>query len=493
MTDRLLTPSNMPVHPWLYPTGVAYVPGHDTSLLRRMTEVLLERMRRLGHHVQDAPDDATGILLTTARFGEPLSWRRALLFSARRRLHLQHMPTIFTVVHILPATFHRLMDHFRGALAKPEPDPADYDFPGLAREAYKVLYEQGRRAGPILTLERLVQAQAKSIRAVLVVGEEEPLEAYVFDLAGAHPCVRGPDMETLCDELALRLTAAACTHEVTEHLVVGDPILRSVWDELRTPSAMREASRQLGRRNFFTDMVRISDIVHVPFLEDTVARQYSEGCFATWEPALNALITTITGSARPINKDEISENDLAVIVGLRPDGRGAFVRHVAGKDNLPPSSEAVELLGIDAALPKIRLGPEWGMWEEVPAARSKLHGHRGVCAYNPAKVEFTRLDEAYYHLPVSCATEAQARGIQGAFARSEALRRPDDPRQVVFTVLPGHGAVIVEKWVPGKAPFQIMWEYIDAGDLVIDSRIPQGPLDYERGEDGRMYVRAEQF
>jgi len=101
------------------------------------------------------------------------------------------------------------------------------------------------------------------------------------------------------------------------------------------------------------------------------------------------------------------------------------------------------------------------------------------------------LDEAYYHLPVSCATDAQARGIKGAFARSQALRNPDDPRRLVFTVLPGHGLVMAEKWVPGKAPFQVMWEAMDTGRIVIDPRVPQGPFTYELDGQGRMTLREK--
>jgi len=45
----------------------------------------------------------------------------------------------------------------------------------------------------------------------------------------------------------------------------------------------------------------------------------SMGCFATWDPTLEGLITTVTGSARPVDNDSITENDLAIIAGVRPD------------------------------------------------------------------------------------------------------------------------------------------------------------------------------
>ncbi len=124
----------------------------------------------------------------------------------------------------------------------------------------------------------------------------------------------------------------------------------------------------------------------------------------------------------------------------------------------------------------------------MPVSRSKLHGHRGISAYDPQTVEFAPLEPAYYHYPVSCATHAQAVGIKSAFSRSQALLNPEDPRQVVFTVLPGHGVVIVEKWVAGKAPFQVIWEAIDKGELEICSPIPQGLMSYVRGADGRFVL-----
>jgi len=70
------------------------------------------------------------------------------------------------------------------------------------------------------------------------------------------------------------------------------------------------------------------------------------------------------------------------------------------------------------------------------------------------------------------------------------LRNPEDPRQVIFTVLPGHGIVIVEKWISGKSPFQIMWEFMDSGALQVENAVPQGPLTFSSGERGMMELRT---
>jgi hypothetical protein len=283
---------------------------------------------------------------------------------------------------------------------------------------------------------------------------------------------------------------AASTGEVTEHSVLEPLIDRQEWDSLNTVEEMRSAALELNNRRFFTEMVRIVDLVQVPAVADSVASQYSEGCFATWEPHLEALIATVTGSARPVDKGNITEDDLAVIVGLQPDGSGAQVRHVEGKRNDPPSSEAVEMLDMDRVLPRVTLGGGWELDGDVPVVRSKLHGHRAIGGYDPVAVEYVTLDAPYYHYLVSCATEAQAQGIKEAFGRSEALRNPDDPRELVFTVLPGHGCVIAEKWVEGKAPFQLIWEAMDAGQLQIINKIPQGPMTYEPQTDGRMMLHT---
>jgi hypothetical protein len=53
--------------------------------------------------------------------------------------------------------------------------------------------------------------------------------------------------------------------------------------------------------------------------------------------------------------------------------------------------------------------------------------------------------------------------------------------------------VIVEKWVVGAAPFQVMWESMDAGYLQVDNRIPQGPMAYVPGPGGRMVLEKEQL
>ncbi|MBM4425198.1 MAG: hypothetical protein FJ030_17770 [Chloroflexi bacterium] len=482
------------IHDWLRPANVYFAPKVSNAVLDTVMAGLADQFRAQGHTVQSQADASTTLAITTAPFGEPLGWRESLLYAGRRHLRIKHAPTILTLIHVTPDALHRALTHLENAIAKDPIDPADFAFPGLAPDAYRTLVEQGRRGGPLMALVRLLQAQSKSIRILLVVGDDRPQCAYLFDLVGAFPRIDADAPHFFYRDLVLRIATALSTFEITQHEALSEIVPRSLWDAATAPKAMLIASQQLGRRNFFTETVRVANLIHAPAIADRVAEQYSEGCFATWDTSLNGLVATITGSARPVDKGNITEDELALIVGVRPDGMGAIVRHVENKRNDKPSSEAVEMMDMDEQLPTIELGAEWDgvAAARVPVARSKLHGHRGVGAYDPRFVEFVRLDAPYYHYPVSCATEAQSRAIKAALARSEALRHPADPRQVVFTVLPGHGVVIVEKWVAGKAPFEVMWEFMDVGRLQISNFIPQGLMDYapDSRDTNRMALDA---
>lgn len=479
--------SVFPSHAWLKRLKVAFTPGDPDPFFNPVTYALKDKFLEFGHSVSEDVHPHTDLIITTAPFAQPLNWRQALLFTARAKYHLDHTPLIFTLLHARPHQMEELLRHFDNALAKSPPDPGDFAFPGLAEQAYATLYEQGKRGGAILSLLRLLQSQAKCIRIILFVGEENPQEAYTFDLVGAHPRTDASNPDHFYEDLMLRITTAASTREITAHQTVQGKIPHETWQNLSTPNAMKRAGVEFGRRHFFTDMVRIANLVNVPAIADSVASQYSEGCFATWDAPLNALIATITGSARPVDKDNLTDDELAVIVGVRPDGQGALVRHVEGKRNDPPSSEAVEMILMDRDLPWIHLELAGEMYN-LPVARSKLHGHRGLKAYDPKQVEFVRLDAPYYYYPVSCSTEAQAQAIHAAFSRAECLRFPDDPRRIAFTVLPGHGIVIVEKWLPDKEPFQVIWELMDSGALQIDNLIPQGNFTYSPSADGLMVI-----
>jgi hypothetical protein len=465
-----------PTHSWLKQLSITHVPGPSTGLAEQVALDLIDHFQQEGHTTSAAPSQPspeTDVILTTARLGEPLGWRDALMFTARRRFGLKHVPTVFTIVHATPGQFREWMAKIEAVLREaPEAAPP---FDGVPASASRTLSAQGKRGGAILYLERIIQIQAKCIRILFVVGEERPHFAFLFDLVGAHPQIHFEEPQAFYGDIATRVLTAASTSEITDHETVDPPITREVWEGLDTIGDMTRASHELGKRDFFTEMIKVSQLAEIPGFSEAISSQYSEGCFATWEPRIDGLLTTITGSARPVRKENISDKDLAVIAGIKPARDGALIRKVDGHPNHPPSSEAVEMIGMDLSLPKVTLNDG----TQVPVIRSKLHGHRSVRAFDWTRVEYVPLPESYLHYPVSCSTDAQYRAVQEAFSNSYALQNPEDSRQLVFTVLPGHGVVIVEKWVEGKAPFQAIWEAMDTRIIEITNHIPQGPFTFE--------------
>lgn len=477
-------------HAFLRRVRIAAVEGPSTPLLDRVVAGVQRALADRGHEWTRTPDDRTDSFVTTARFFEPVSWRHSPLFTGRKRYGLATKPATYTFVQVTETALAELLRRFEASLAKDEPSPADFDFPGLSKNAWQVLLDQGRRGGPMMCVGRLLQAQSKSLRVAMVVGDTKIGAAYLFDLAGAYPRIDGTSPEQFFAELALRIATHLSTREVTQHAIEGVPIARAVWQRSQAPAAMLRASRELGARAFFTRMVRIADLVDVPAITDSVAQQYSEGCFGTWDPTLRAQVVTVTGSQHPVVKASLQEDDLAVITGVLSCGSGARVRTVDGLRNDPPSSEAVEFVTIDQCLPTHRPHASFGIEGEVPVVRSKLHGHRGVVAYDPRTVEYVPLDAPYFDYLVSCSTEAQAQGVTAAFARSQALRDPADPRTVVFTVLPGHGLLMAEKWVPGTQPFDVLLAAMDSHRLEVSHGVPQGRMRYVAQGD-RMVLQLD--
>jgi hypothetical protein len=481
-----------PAHSFWRPVRLAALPGPSTPLLDEALRGVEAALRERGHEWTTAPDDRTDAFVTTARLHEPLAWRDAPLFIGRKRYGLRVKPASYTFVHATEEQLADMVRRFEAALAARHATSADFEYPGLAPNGWRVLHEQGGRGGALKCIARLLQAQTKCLRVVLVVGDGAPTAAFVFDLAGAYPRVDAAmGREAFYGSIALRVVTQLSTREVTDHVVEGPPFSRAQWLQASAPAAMLRVSRELGARDFFTRMVRVADLVDVPALTGAVAQQYSEGCFGTWDPVLAAQVVTVTGSLHPVEKAGLDTDDLAVISGVRPDGCGVRVRHVEGLRNDPPSSEAVEFELIDRGLPRARPDASFGIAGTAPVVRSKLHGHRGIAAYDPATVEYVPLDPPFFDYLVSCSTEAQALGVTAAFSRSRALRDPDDPRPVVFTIMPGHGLLMVEKWVAGTRPFDVLLAAMDDGRLAVSREVPQGRMSYE-AVGGRMVLRCDE-
>ena len=186
---------------------------------------------------------------------------------------------------------------------------------------------------------------------------------------------------------------------------------------------------------------------------------------------IQGLLTTITGSACPVRKENITDKDLAVIAGIKPERDGALIR--SGRHpNHPPSSEAVEMIGMDLSLPKIMLKPA----RKCPSsARS--------CTGIAACLRLTRAPSTCPCRRAICTTRFRAPPTPSTAPcrrRSEIrmLSEPGGPAPDCLTVLPGHGGDRGEMGGGESAVPDDMGShgYQDHRD---PNHIPQGPFAFE--------------
>src|SRR5581483_173074 len=202
------------------------------------------------------------------------------------------------------------------------------------------------------------------------------------------------------------------------------------------------------------------------------SNQYSEGCLATYDPALGFLLTTATGSARVVDKRYISRADIALVQEIKPDYTGVRIPRVEGRPFVKPSVEAVELARIIFDAPRFA-----GLRPTVPV--SIVHLHMGVATYNPAVVEYVTLDPPFYTCPVTCGTRELADGTARAFARSSVLGDRDEARRIAVLEQPTHGCMLLELGEGTTPPYQRIFDAIDRGDLVLSFDVPQGRVRWQ--------------
>lgn len=473
-------------HAWVQPVGVAVVAGDSHPAGAAVAQALTDWLSAAGCPITPTPTADTGLVLTTARFEQPVGRDDALLLNIKRRFGLRHRPTLVTLVTIAERDYQHWLTHFAELAHHPAETPpaSEFQYPGLGPDAVEVLVRQARRGGPEVALGRFLQGLTICFRvlALRLADNGQPLYATHFDLAGAHPTTDARDLPAFAADTAQRLLAASCTLEVNQHHYLDDDVPADLWASLAAPDAMTRVGQTFTKYGFFTDPVQVEKLLGFRGLSDAIAAHYSEGCYATWEPGIGqggALISTASGSSRLVDKRTITREDQAALVGVRADGLGAIVRGVSGMPPVVPSVEAVEMRRICESVPTTTLTAPTGLQHTVPAIRSLLHGHVTVAGYDPRFVEGVRLPEVFQRHLVSCGTGALAAGTSAAFARAESLAAAADPRQVAFLIQPGHGIMLAEKWVADRAAFDLLKAYLADGKLEISMAVPQGDYHWE--------------
>jgi hypothetical protein len=134
-----------PTHSWLKQLNIAYVLGPSRGVADRVASELMGYFHHAGHITESTPAPETDVLLTTAKLGEPLGWRESLMFTARRRYKLKHVPTVFTIVHAFPEQFHEWMTNVKQILESGSDRTPGRYLAGIPETASETLYRQGKR------------------------------------------------------------------------------------------------------------------------------------------------------------------------------------------------------------------------------------------------------------------------------------------------------------------------------------------------------------
>ena len=186
----------------------------SASQLRRLAGEFASR----GHEVEAIPTDATDVAFASVPFGVPIGWRQSLQLTVRRRFKLRKTPITYVVMSATHEQLQGMIDHFYVALRKSPIDPADFAVDGLETTAMDTLVEQGRRGGAMLTAMRVLQTQAKNVRILLFVGEDDSPEAvFHLDPSVAPRTVAVGDGSALWDDIVERVLATISARDVTDH------------------------------------------------------------------------------------------------------------------------------------------------------------------------------------------------------------------------------------------------------------------------------------
>ncbi len=308
----------------------------------------------------------------------------------------------------------------------------------------------------VVTTARVAMAKIGSPKVVFVSGPDANEVTYCT-LEGGHPTETLAKVEGLRD----RLVASASAHEVGGQFDVHrDAITQASWNETTIPDDMVRAGQRMDQLGLLPRPQQISDYVSVPmarvYQRYLGLKGFSEGMLFALDPATQTTMVTASGSwdvdKRALQRDEVTA--LSGIIG----GRVQVLAPVGVRPK-GPSVEALEVLSLLEAAPRVRLSPDGsGQWRldpdgeiEVPIIRAGIHAHVGVVSADDRVVETIQPDRANYPFGFGCGTDLMCEVARSTAERSCAINDPSDPRRYVRWPMLYHGEMVIELWKEGAA------------------------------------------
>ena len=305
---------------------------------------------------------------------------------------------------------------------------------------------------------RVLMARVGAPKALFLLPDPDTgqiLEATLCTLEGGHPSITTDIVRDIRD----RLVSAACAAEVNDRLDrVPDAVEAVDFKSARAPQALADAGRRMGRLGLLPPPHRVSDYVSSglasAYQRYLGIKGFSEGMMFVYDPDLQALVVTASGSWE-VDKRDLKPEDV-VVVDHRLAGGRLRVLTVAGAEAKGPSVEAWEVCAVMAAAPTIRVskGAD-GRWRpdpnglvEVPAVRGGLHAHVGVDDSDDELVETVPPDRKTFPYGFGCGTDLMVDVAAATVGRSQAINDPRDGRSFVRWPMLYHGEMALELWSP---------------------------------------------
>ncbi|MEU4209593.1 hypothetical protein AB0F13_06225 [Streptomyces sp. NPDC026206] len=311
----------------------------------------------------------------------------------------------------------------------------------------------------VVETARTLMGRVGAAKALFVTRGPAPgrvREVTFCNMEGGHPT----EKENLADRLRDRLVTAACACQVADRYdITTDALTAAAWKASPTPERLADAGRRMGQLGLLSAPLRIADYVS-PQLADMYEvymgwKGFSEGMLFAFDPDLQALVVTASGSW-DVDKRALNRDQVVVVDHRLREGR---LRVLAPEGTLPmqPSVETWEVCALMEEAPTVRVRKAHdGQWvldpdgeREVPLIRGGIHAHVGVSSANEAAVETVQPDRERFPYGFGCGTDLTVDLARNTIRRSSAVNNTDDPRLYVRWPLLYHGEMAVELWKPG--------------------------------------------
>ena len=306
----------------------------------------------------------------------------------------------------------------------------------------------------VVSTARVAMGRIGSFKIVFVSGSGAEEVTYCT-LEGGHPTETHAKVDGLRD----RLVASASAREVGGRFDVNnDAITQAVWNATNIPDEIVRAGHRMHQLGLLPQPQKISD-----YVSHRMARVYerylglrgfSEGMLFAVDPLTGTTMVTASGSW-DVDKRALHRDEVTALSGI-DEGR-VQVQAPFGVRPKGPSVEALEVLSLLDAVPRVRLSPDgangWRLdpngQTEVPIIRSGIHAHIGVSSADDAVVETVEPDRKNYPYGFGCGTDLMCEVARNTVERSSAINNPKDRRRYVRWPMLYHGEMVIELWKEG--------------------------------------------